>query len=154
MSNKPTPGPQTITLKRKLAAAGFTLGVLTMGTVSLHQYNTVEDTVRKLSNCTQTTCTGKIAGKTAIPAGRYEIRDTYSPRFKKHVLELIGVPGFQGVRIHSGNTADDTEGCLILGLKGTEIGVAESRAAMAQFNADVRKALTKGRVFINIEDTK
>ncbi len=145
---------QTITLRRKVVAAGFTLGVLTMGTVSLHQYNTVEDTVRKLSNCTQTTCTGKIAGKTAIPAGRYEIRDTYSPRFKRHVLELIGVPGFLGVRIHSGNSADDTEGCLILGLKGTEIGVAESRAAMAQFNADVRKALAKGRVFINIEDAK
>ncbi len=145
---------QTITLRRKVVAAGFTLGVLTMGTVSLHQYNTVEDTVRNLSNCTQTTCTGKIAGKTAIPAGRYEIRDTYSPRFKKHVLELIGVPGFQGVRIHSGNTADDTEGCLILGLKGTEIGVAESRSAMTQFNADVRRALAKGRVFINIEDAR
>lgn len=145
---------QTITLRRKVVAAGFTLGVLTMGTVSLHQYNTVEDAVRKLGSCTQTTCTGKIAGKTAIPAGRYEIRDTYSPRFKKHVLELIGVPGFQGVRIHSGNTADDTEGCLILGLKGTEIGVADSRSAMAQFNADVRRALAKGRVFINIEDAK
>lgn len=154
MSNKPTSGPQTITLTRKLAAAGFTLGVLSMGAISLHQYSTVEDPVRKLSNCTQTTCTGKIAGKTAIPAGRYEIRDTYSPRFKKHVLELIGVPGFQGVRIHSGNTADDSSGCLILGLKGTEFGVAESRAAMAQFNADVRRALAKGRVFINIEDVK
>lgn len=145
---------QTITLRRRVAAAGFTLGVLSMGAISLHQYSTVEDPVRKLSNCTQTTCTGKIAGRTAIPAGRYEIRDTYSPRFKRHVLELIGVPGFQGVRIHSGNTADDTEGCLILGLKGTEFGVAESRAAMAQFNVDVRKALAKGRVFINIEDVK
>lgn len=148
---------RTITLKRKTAAAGFTLGILTigaLGSVGIYQYNTVEDTVRKLSNCTQTTCTGKIAGKTAIPAGRYEIRDTYSPRFKKHVLELVGVPGFQGVRIHSGNTADDTEGCLILGLKGTEFGVAESRAAMAKFNADVRKALAKGRVFIVIEDVK
>ena len=148
---------RTITLKRKTAAAGFTLGILTMaglGSVGVYQYNTVEDTVRKLSNCTQTTCTGKIDGKTAIPAGRYEIRDTYSPRFKKHVLELVGVPGFQGIRIHSGNTADDSEGCLILGLKGTEFGVAESRAAMAQFNADVRKALARGRVFIKIEDAQ
>lgn len=146
---------RTITLKRKTAAAGFTLGILTMGalgSVGVYQYNTVEDAVRQLSNCTQTTCTGKIDGKTAIPAGRYEIRDTYSPRFKRHMLELIGVPGFQGIRIHSGNTADDTEGCLILGLKGTANGVAESRAAMAQFNADVRKALTTGRVFIVIED--
>jgi F420-dependent methylenetetrahydromethanopterin dehydrogenase len=148
---------QTVTLRRKIVTSAFTLGILTMGALGsagLYQYNTVEDAVRKLSNCTQTTCTGKIDGKTAIPAGRYEIRDTYSPRFKKHVLELVGVPGFQGVRIHSGNTADDSEGCLILGLKGTEFGVAESRAAMAQFNADVRKALAKGRIFIVIEDTK
>jgi hypothetical protein len=147
----------TITLRRKIVTSAFTLGVLSMGAIGsagLYQYNTVEDTVRKLSNCTQTTCVGKIDGKTAIPAGRYEIRDTYSPRFKKHVLELVDVPGFQGIRIHSGNTADDSSGCLILGLKGTRNGVAESRAAMAQFNADVRRALTKGRVFIVIEDAK
>ena len=148
---------RTITLKRKTAAAGFTLGILTMGALGsagIYQYNTVEDTVRKLSNCTQTTCTGKIDGKTAIPAGRYEIRDTYSPRFKKHVLELVGVPGFQGVRIHSGNTADDSSGCLILGTRATEFGVAESRKAMAAFNEDVRRALAKGRVFIQIEDAQ
>ncbi|HNM80834.1 MAG TPA: DUF5675 family protein [Rhodocyclaceae bacterium] len=148
---------RTITLKRKTAAAGFTLGILTMGalgSVGVYQYNTVEDAVRKLSNCTQTTCTGKIDGKTAIPAGRYEIRDTYSPRFKRHMLELVGVPGFQGVRIHSGNTADDSSGCLILGIRSTETGVAESRKAMAAFNEDVRRALAKGRVFIQIEDAQ
>ena len=142
---------QTITLRRKIAAGAFTLGVLATGS---GVYFSVEDTVRPLTNCTQTSCVGKIDGRTAIPAGRYEIRDTYSPRFKKHVLELIGVPGFQGVRIHSGNTADDTEGCLILGLSQTNDGVSESRAAMARFNAETRAALAKGRVFIKIEDVK
>lgn len=136
-------------LVRYVGTAIFTLGVLFAGG---SQYRSVEDPVRTLTNCTQTTCVGKIDGKTAIPAGTYEIRDTYSPRFGKNVLELIGVPGFQGVRIHSGNTADDTEGCLILGLKGTENGVAESRAAMAQFNAQTREALKHGRVFITIVD--
>lgn len=141
---------KTITLKRKIAAAGFTLGVIVTGG---GVYYSVEDTVRPLTNCTQTTCVGKINGQTAIPAGRYEIRDTYSPRFKRKMLELVGVPGFQGIRIHSGNTADDSSGCLILGLGQTANGVTESRAAMARFNAETRAALKKGRVFIRIEDS-
>ncbi|MDO6385566.1 DUF5675 family protein [Uliginosibacterium sp. 31-12] len=137
------------TLTRKILAGAFTLGVLVTGA---HQYSTVEDTVRPLSNCSTTTCTGKIDGKTAIPAGTYEIRDTWSPRFGKNMLELVGVPGFVGIRIHSGNTADDTEGCLILGMRHTGNGVADSRAAMAQFNQEARAALKRGRVFITIKD--
>jgi hypothetical protein len=143
----------TIMLRRKIATAAFTLGVLTVGGTGI-RYAVVEDAVRPLSECTQTTCVGKIDGKTAIPAGRYEIRDTYSLHFKRNTLELIGVPGFQGIRVHSGNTADDTEGCLILGLKATSNGVAESRIAMVQFNKEVREDLKHGLVFINIEDAK
>ena len=142
---------QTITLRRKIATGAFTLGVLATGS---GVYYSVEDTVRPLTNCTQTTCVGKIDGKTAIPAGRYEIRDTYSPRFKRNMLELVGVPGYQGIRFHSGATADDTEGCLILGLGQTANGVKDSRVAMARFNTETRAALAKGRVFIKIEDAK
>lgn len=140
------------TLNRKVAAAGFTLGLLVTGAGV--KYATVEDEVRVLSSCTQTTCVGKVAGKTAIPAGTYEVIDSYSPRFKKNVLELVGVPGFQGIRIHSGNTADDTEGCLILGTYATNNGVANSRLAMQEFNKEAREALKKGRLFIRIEDAK
>lgn len=139
----------TFTLKRKLLAGTFTLGILTTS-AGIH-YATVEDPVRVLSQCTTTTCKGKVNGQTAIPAGMYEVRDTYSPRFKKNMLELISVPGFLGIRIHSGNTADDTEGCLILGLKGTEDGVAESRKAIERFNKEAREALKKGKLFIRIE---
>lgn len=138
----------TWTLRRTLLAGAFTLGTL----FGAHQYASVEDTVRPLSDCTKTTCVGKIAGKTAIPAGTYEVRDTWSPRFQRNVLELVGVPGFQGIRIHSGNTADDTEGCLILGLRSTANGVAGSRAAMEQFNREAREQLAKGRLFIRIEN--
>lgn len=138
-----------ITLTRKTLAATFTLGVLVFGT---HKLYTVEDTVRHLADCTQTTCVGKINGETAVPAGRYEVKDTYSPRFKKNVLELQDVPGFSGVRIHSGNTSDDTEGCLILGLTQTKNGVADSRAAMVEFNKLVREKLARGeKVFITIK---
>lgn len=57
----------------------------------------------------------KVAGKTAIPAGTYDINLTFSPRFKKYMLLLENVPGFAGIRIHAGNSSADTEGCLILG---------------------------------------
>lgn len=136
-------------LNRKVLATAFTLGSMVFAGL---QYYSVEDTVRPLSHCTQTTCAGKVGGKTAIPAGRYEVKDTYSPRFRRNVLTLVGVPGFQGIRIHSGNDADDTEGCIILGFRETEVGVAQSKAAMRQFNTDVRKELAKGtRVFLTIQ---
>ena len=53
----------------------------------------------------------KVAGDTAIPAGRYRLAWSYSPRFKKFTLELIGVPGFGGIRVHAGNNASLTRGC-------------------------------------------
>ena len=130
------------------------LGAACIGiaTFAGHHYYTVEDEVRILTNCTSTDCVGKVAGKTAIPAGTYEVRDTWSPRFRQMMLEVIGVPGFQGIRIHSGNTADDTEGCLIPGCRKTPEGVAYSRNAVKQLNEDVRERLKRGRVWIKITD--
>lgn len=57
----------------------------------------------------------KVAGATAIPAGRYKVATTMSPRFKKPLPLLHNVPNFSGVRIHTGNDAGDTEGCLLPG---------------------------------------
>lgn len=57
----------------------------------------------------------KVKGATCIPCGRYEVRITWSPKFKRDIPLLIDVPGFDGVRIHPGNTASDTEGCLLPG---------------------------------------
>lgn len=54
--------------------------------------------------------------KGAIPAGRYEVRVTYSPRFKKPLPLLIAVPGFEGIRIHGGTKAEHTEGCVCVPL--------------------------------------
>lgn len=69
----------------------------------------------------------KVKGQTAIPTGHYVINITYSPKYKRMMPLLLDVKGFSGIRIHSGNTAKDTEGCLIVG-KNKKVGmVLESR---------------------------
>ncbi len=57
----------------------------------------------------------KIWGHSAIPEGRYAVVVSYSPRMRKWLPILLGVPNFRGIRIHAGNTAKDTEGCILLG---------------------------------------
>ena len=69
----------------------------------------------------------KVKGQTAIPTGHYVINITYSPKYKRMMPLLLNVKGYSGIRIHSGNTAKDTEGCLIVG-KNKKVGmVLESR---------------------------
>lgn len=74
---------------------------------------TLEDTVREKEGVS--VADWKIPGKTAIPEGRYEVKVSYSNRFKRHLPILLNVPGFVGIRIHPGNSSKDTEGCILVG---------------------------------------
>lgn len=91
----------------------------------------------------------KIKGQTAIPTGTYPVKITYSPKYKKLMPLVDNVKGYQGIRIHSGNTHKDTEGCLLVG-RNKEVGkVLESRKT---FNA-LYKILTdtKEHIIIDIQ---
>ena len=79
--------------------------------------DTLEDTDRGLANVMPLSQiqAAKRKGITAIPTGRYKIELTLSPRFGRILHILIGVKGFEGIRIHRGNTHEDTEGCILVG---------------------------------------
>ena len=51
----------------------------------------------------------KIPGHTAIPEGSYPVVISKSPRFKKWLPLVQGVPDFEGIRIHAGNYPDDAD---------------------------------------------
>ena len=74
---------------------------------------TLEDTIREVSGVPVEAW--KVAGQTAIPQGDYFVRITQSARFGRALPLLETVPGFTGVRMHPGNTAENTEGCILLG---------------------------------------
>lgn len=139
-----------LTLKRIALRPTYTIGRLYID--DAYFCDTLEDTVRdtnksgKFDNGEQ-----KIKGKTAIPYGTYEIKWTYSPRFKKYTPQLMNVPSFEGIRVHAGNTSADTEGCLILG-ENKQVGkVLNSRATINKFYPIIKEACSNGKVTIEIK---
>lgn len=95
----------------------------------------------------------KVPEETAIPAGRYRVHRTWSPRYQRLVMELQNVPGFRGIRIHSGNGESDTAGCLLVGLArdSRRRWVTRSTAACDWLDARVRECEHRGdEVWIEI----
>ena len=86
----------------------------------------------------------KIKGNTCIPYGIYNITITYSPRFKKNLPLLNNVKGFDGIRIHSGNKPQDTEGCLLPGFNKVKGQVIDSRVTTDKLIAQIQYVLNKG----------
>ena len=117
-------------VKRHFKGPFYTIGRLFVNGV--YECDTLEDTVRADGV--------KVAGETAIPAGKYPVRITYSPRFKKMLPLLDNVPNFTGVRIHTGNTAKDTQGCILVGYNCVKGCVVDSRAAFKRLFAKLKTA--------------
>ena len=92
----------------------------------------------------------KIHGKTAIPTGRYRVTISFSNRFKKYLPELHEVKGFAGIRIHAGNTAEDTEGCLITGLSHKTDFVFNSKTAFDALMKKLQAVEKKEMIFITV----
>ena len=85
----------------------------------------------------------KIKGNTCIPYGTYNIIITYSPRFKKNLPLLNNVKGFDGIRIHSGNKPQDTEGCLLPGFNKVKGQVINSKVTTDKLIAQIQQAINK-----------
>lgn len=112
--------------------------------------DTIEDTDRGLDDrmSEEDILKLKVKGETAIPSGIYPVTITYSPKYKKQMPLINNVKGYSGVRIHSGNTSKDTEGCVLVGLN-KEVGkVLDSRK---MYNVLFRELVsTKERIIIDI----
>lgn len=121
-----------ITVRRIAMKDTYTIGKLYIDGV--YFCDTIEDKDRGLDDSMEESVIKerKVYGETAIPMGTYKVEITYSPKFKKNLPLLIGVKGFEGIRIHSGNTAKDSLGCIIVG-RNKKVGmVLDSRATMTK----------------------
>ena len=95
----------------------------------------------------------KIKHETAIPYGMYKLMWSYSPKYKRFMPEVLGVKGFTGIRIHSGNTEEDSSGCILLGFNKKVGMVLDSRKTCKKFDAIIEEYYKKGEP-MTIEVTK
>lgn len=102
-------------------AENVTLGKMYLDNVFFCQ--ACEDEDRFLENGV----TEKIYGRTAIPRGRYRLVTSFSNRFQRVLPLALDVPGFSGIRIHGGNRAEDSHGCILVGKVRTATGIAQCK---------------------------
>ena len=132
-------------LVREPTISESTLGVLFVDGC-FHCF-TLEDAIREVAG--QPVSTWKVPKQTAIPVGRYCVTVTPSVRFERPLPLLVDVPGFSGVRIHHGNTAADTEGCILVGAD-REVGrVLQSRVAFERLFDQIKVAT--GDIWITVD---
>lgn len=133
-----------LTLNRIFLGSSATIGELLIN--DKHLCDTLEDRVRPEGE--------KVYGKTAIPEGTYEVKLTHSPRFKKILPEILNVPNFSGIRIHTGNSSKDTEGCILVGTWDgeKEDWVGSSKIAFDELMSLLEKATNnKEKVTITVK---
>lgn len=139
-------GPARYRLQRTPTQHHVTIGTLyLLGTDRIWEYQcfTCEDVIREKPGVPVEQW--KIRRVTAIPAGLYRVTITYSYRFARPLPLLLDVPGFEGVRIHPGNTQADTDGCILPGLTAINgVGVQDSREAMHRIQGRMQDAIDQG----------
>lgn len=133
-------------LNRIFLGSSATIGELLIN--DKHLCDTLEDRVRPEGE--------KVYGKTAIPEGTYEVKLTHSPRFKKILPEILNVPNFSGIRIHSLNKAEESEGCIGVGeWNGKDTNwISNSRKAFNKLFAILQEASDRGeKITITINNS-
>lgn len=105
----------------------------------------------------------KVYGETAIPTGRYEVRmDIVSPKyngvkwykdnFGGRMPRLESVKGFSGILIHSGNTALDSNGCILVGMNKAKGKVLDSRATFQKLWKILEQARKAGKtIYLTVQ---
>ena len=141
-----------IHIERRWKKPAYTIGIMSIDGKRFCE--TLEDTDRglKKSMSTGEIAEIKVKGQTAIPSGRYQVLLTYSPKFRKDMPLIDGVPGYSGVRIHPGNTAADTEGCVLVGENKAVGKVLNSRHWFGILYEKIKSEINQGKkVWITIE---
>ena len=128
-----------------LVQRNMTVGKATIGALSIDGASfcdTLEDALREKVGVPVKEW--KIPGETAIPAGVYKLSVGNSPRFGLNTLMVQQVPGFSEIRIHGGNRAVDTHGCLLVGYKTAPEFISWSQLALQKLKAIVVPAIKRG----------
>ena len=125
-----------ITVQRRYLGEAYTIG--TMFINGDYFCDTLEDKVREFGENGE----GKVYGQTAIPYGKYRVILTYSPKFKRELPLLLNVPYFEGIRIHRGNTDQDSSGCLLLGENKVKGKVINSTQYEVELVKRIREAIS------------
>jgi hypothetical protein len=107
---------------------------------------TLEDKDRKLESGGV-----KEYAKTAIPRGKYKVINSFSNRFKKYMPELVNVPQFAGIRIHAGNTADHSEGCILVGATKAADFIGQSQVTFGKLMKAIQAVEKIEKINITIE---
>lgn len=140
-----------ILLKRIAKKETYTIGKLYIDGV--YFCDTIEDKDRGLNQTMSINDIKKkkIYGETAIPTGSYSLVIDYSNRFKRRMAHILNVPGYEGIRIHTGNTANDSLGCIIVG-KNKAVGkVLESKLTYNKLFPILEKAYKEDKINITIQ---
>jgi hypothetical protein len=137
-------------LVRKVFSSTSTISDLFVNDVFL--CNVLEDVDRGLTSSMSLSeiKATKQKTKTAIPYGTYLVANTFSPRFQKYLPLLLNVPGFDGIRIHPGNIAADTDGCLLPGMYTAPNTVTSSRINFTKLFSMIKAVEKKEKITITI----